>query len=128
MTECYRDSRVCMIDRLSNDELGALIAGVVADDECATQKLFAAVEPLLKAFYEGQVQAERARHEHLEGLVQEAFMTVYQRCATYDTALSIRAWVIDIARCKLIDHLRSHRTEAALDHWQTPLQSLVTGL
>ncbi|WP_460043032.1 hypothetical protein [Pseudomonas sp. S2_H01] len=112
MNDGYRNSGLCGIDWLSNEELGRLIANVVVQEKGASQQLFAAVAPLLMAFYEGQVQAGRARHEHLETLVQEAFMVVHQRSASFDCALSTRAWLIDIARCKLVDYLQSIGDEA----------------
>jgi RNA polymerase sigma-70 factor (ECF subfamily) len=109
MTDCYQNGCVSEIAWLTNDELGALIAGVVLHERGASNRLFTAVAPLLMAFYEGQVQAGRARQEHLEGLVHEALMTVYQRCPHYDRAHPTRAWLIEIARCKLLEYIQSNR-------------------
>lgn len=117
MTDTDRNGCLREIDRLSNEQLSALISGVVIDGKGASAPLFAAVAPLLIAFYEGQVQAGRARHEHLEALVQDAFLAIYQRCASYDPAHPIRAWLIEIARCTLVDYLQKPFAEASI----TPL-------
>jgi RNA polymerase sigma-70 factor, ECF subfamily len=104
MSEEFRQSCVCGDDRPSNDELGALIARVVADGQGGSQ-LFAAVAPLLTAFYEGQVQAGRARREDLQGLVDQAFAALCRGRESYDHAHPFRAWLIEVARSTLRDYL-----------------------
>lgn len=115
MTDSDRIGCLREIDRLSNEQLGTLITGVVIHGKGASQPLFAAVAPLLNAFYEGQVQAGRARHEHLDGLVQAALMAIYQRCASYDPTHPIRAWLIEIARCTLVDYLHGVSGDASTE-------------
>jgi RNA polymerase sigma-70 factor, ECF subfamily len=108
MSEEFRQSCVCGDDRPSNDELSALIARVAACGQGDAQPLFAAVAPLLTAFYEGQVQAGRARREDLQSLVDQAFAALCRRRQSYDSAYPFRAWLIEVARSTLRDYLRSH--------------------
>ena len=106
MSEEIRQSCVCGGGRPSNDELSALIVTGAQGD---TQPLFVAVAPLLTAFYEGQVQAGRARREDLEALVHQAFAALCRHRQSYDAAHPFRAWLIEIARGTLRDHL--HRND-----------------
>ncbi|RON14956.1 sigma-70 family RNA polymerase sigma factor [Pseudomonas frederiksbergensis] len=115
MAEGYRDSCLCRVDRLGNDELRALMADIVKHGKGASQQLLARVKPLLKAFYEGQVQAGRVRREEVEDLVQEAFMALYQRRASYDPNVPFRAWLIEIARYTLLDYWRSQSGNAVVE-------------
>jgi RNA polymerase sigma-70 factor (ECF subfamily) len=107
MSEGYGESCVCADDRPSNDELSALIAQVVMRGQDAPQRLFSAVAPLLSAFYEGHIQAGRAKREDLETLVQRAFLAVCQRHGSFDGGHPFRAWLIEIARSTLLDYLVS---------------------
>ncbi|MGF6488030.1 sigma factor [Pseudomonas frederiksbergensis] len=115
MAEGYRDSCLCRVDRLGNDELCTLMADVVKHDGGASQQLLVTVKPLLTAFYEGQVQAGRVRREEVEGLVQKAFMALYQRRASYDSNIPFRAWLIEIARDTLLDYWRSQSGNAVVE-------------
>jgi RNA polymerase sigma-70 factor (ECF subfamily) len=103
------------VDHLGNDELCALMADVVKHGGGPLQQLLARVKPLLKAFYEGQVQAGRVRREKVEGLVQEASIALYQRRASYDPNVPFRAWLIEIARDTLLDYWRSQSGNAVVD-------------
>ncbi|CDF92132.1 hypothetical protein BN844_2242 [Pseudomonas sp. SHC52] len=114
MTEGCRDSWLCRTDRLGNDELCALMAKVDRHGPQALQQLLAKVKPLLKAFYEGQVQAGRARREEVEGLIQEAFMVLQQRRADYDPSVPFRAWLIAIARDTLLYHWHNQGNDASV--------------
>jgi len=113
MIDCYSNSCLHGIGRLSNEDLGALLAASATQGKGTSQQLFAAIAPLLSAFYEGQVQAGRAKSEHVEALVQEAFMAVYQRCASYNPAHPTRAWLLEIARRKLLDYMDSALNQGA---------------
>lgn len=112
MAEGYRVSCLSTDERLGNDELHALMAGVVRRDRRESQQLFAAVTPLLIAFYEGQVQAGRIKRGATAALVQEAFKALYLGQPGYDPNLPFRAWVLDIARSTLLGNSGS---EAVFD-------------
>lgn len=104
---------VCSVGRPSNDELSALMARVVVRGEGVSDALFVAVTPLLTAFFEGQVQAGRARREDLDGWVREACAALYRRRAGYDATRPFRAWLLDIAREQLLDYLHSRHADLA---------------
>jgi RNA polymerase sigma-70 factor (ECF subfamily) len=114
MTEGCRDSWLCRTDRLGNDELCALMAKVAKHGPRASQQLLATVKPLLSAFYEGQVQAGRARREEVDGLIQEAFMALQQRRADYDPGVPFRAWLIAIARETLLYRWQNQGRDAGV--------------
>jgi len=102
----YRSSCVSDMARLSNDQLVALMADVVRHGAGSVRRLFMAVAPLLIAFYEGQVQAERAKVEDLERLVQQALIAVYQGRSSYSPCRPFRAWLLDVARLEMLDYQR----------------------
>ncbi len=46
--------------------------------------------------------------EEAEDVLQEAFLTIWRRAGTYDSArASVFSWAVHLTRCKAIDHLRS---------------------
>jgi RNA polymerase sigma-70 factor (ECF subfamily) len=102
MSEGYRVNCISTAERLGNDELHALMAGVVRRDRRESQRLFATVTPLLIAFYEGQVQAGRIKCVETAGLVQESLKALYLVQQGYDPNLPFRAWILDIARSTLL--------------------------
>lgn len=108
MTEGYRASCLCKVDRLANEALRTLMANVVNGDRGASRRLSTQVTPLLSAFYEGQVQAGRVRPEQVEYLVQRAFKTLLENRAHYNPGLPFRAWLLDIARGTLLSHLHAN--------------------
>ncbi|MFJ3484626.1 hypothetical protein ACIPL1_14760 [Pseudomonas sp. NPDC090202] len=108
MSQGYHGGCVCSVDRPSNDELSALMARVAVRGEGASDALLVAVAPLLTAFFEGQVQAGRARREDLDSWVREAGGALYRRRSGYDATRPFRAWLLDIAREQLLDYLHSH--------------------
>ncbi|WP_130901454.1 hypothetical protein [Pseudomonas sp. Sample_23] len=101
MAEGYRTSCLSKAERLGNAELHALMAGVLRRERRESLQLFAAVTPLLIAFYDGQVQAGRIKRGATAGLVQEAFKTLYLGQPGYDPNLPFRAWVLEVARTTL---------------------------
>ncbi len=48
-----------------------------------------------------------------EDVVQEVFLTLWQRCADYDDTFSLDAWLRRIATNRAIDHWRSRRVQRA---------------
>ncbi|CAI8774306.1 hypothetical protein EMIT0347P_10610 [Pseudomonas sp. IT-347P] len=115
MVEDYCVSCLSADDRLANEQLHALMAGVVRRDRIQSQRLFATVTPLLIAFYEGQAQAGRISRDQTSGLVQQAFKTLYLDQERYDPNQPFRAWIIDIARSTLLGNRQCHENEAAVD-------------
>ncbi|WP_460122445.1 sigma factor [Pseudomonas sp. S2_C03] len=109
MAERYCGSCLDRVHRPANAELCALMDDVLEHDTPASLQLIATVTPLLLAFFEGQVQAERVERDSVDTLVQQAFMTLYRRRADYDVNTPFRAWLIDTARDTLLEHLRSQR-------------------
>lgn len=102
MAEGYRVSCLSAAERLGNNELHALMAGVVRRERRESEQLFATVRPLLIAFYEGQVQAGRIKRGETAGLVQESLKALYFGQAGYDPNMPFRAWIVDIARATLL--------------------------
>lgn len=107
MAEGEQKIRLYGTDWLNNDELGRLIAGVARRDKGVAQKLFPAITPLLTAFYEGQHQAGRVRHESIVVLIQEALLLIHKSSIHFESSLPTRAWLIDIARRVLVTHLQA---------------------
>jgi len=52
-----------------------------------------------------------------EDLTQETFVSLFENLGKYDRTKSLKAWLLTIARNKLIDHFRKHkgRKEVPLD-------------
>ncbi|TFY84393.1 RNA polymerase subunit sigma-24 [Pseudomonas kairouanensis] len=108
MTEGYRASCLSTDDRLASEALRLLMAHVVSGNRSAGRRLSIQVTPLLKAFYEGQVQAGRIRPEQVECLVHSAFKALLEKPTDYDPCQPFRAWLLDIARTTLLHHLRAN--------------------
>ena len=104
MSDGNRGACLCYEDRPSNDELAALMAGVVKRHKGAIEQLHLRVRPLVMAFHEGQVQAGRVGAEELEALVHDTLWAVYQRRASYDAGHPFRAWLLHVARGALLEH------------------------
>ncbi|MFI8479115.1 hypothetical protein ACIGCM_00885 [Pseudomonas sp. NPDC078700] len=113
MTDCYRNNCVFGVDRPSNEQLGALVAEVVMRGKDAADPLYVAVSPLLSAYFEGQVQAGRAKNEHLDGLIQSAFVALCWKCSSYDSNRPVRAWLVEIAHSQFVEYLASRRSRAS---------------
>ena len=48
-----------------------------------------------------------------EDILQEAFLTIWRRAASYDhTRSSVFSWAVHVTRCKAIDHLRASSRRA----------------
>ncbi|NWA68134.1 hypothetical protein [Pseudomonas reactans] len=107
MTEGYRGNCLCKVGRLGNERLCTLMVHVLNSDRGAVRRLSGNVSPLLVAFYEGQAQAGRIRHENIQYLVREAFLAVLENAAGYDAATPFRAWLLEIARTTLLGYLPS---------------------
>ena len=114
MSDGNRSACLCNAGRPSNDELDALMAGVIKRQKGAIEQLHLRVRPLVTAFYEGQVQAGRVPAEELEVLVHHTLWAIYQRRASYDRRHPFRAWLLHVARGALLER----GTRGTTGHWQ----------
>lgn len=94
---------LAMAGRASNDELRAWLGADARSDNRAFQALFQAVAPLLLAYFEGQL---RGRTAELEVLTLETLVAVYRHRASYDPRQPVRAWLLDLARLRMVRHRR----------------------
>jgi RNA polymerase sigma-70 factor (ECF subfamily) len=84
-------------------EDSALVAAVLRKDRKATADF---VARHADAVY-GYVRARLApRHDEVEDLVQEVFLSAWQGLGKYRATGSLQAWVMGIARHKVEDHYR----------------------
>ncbi|RUL79078.1 sigma-70 family RNA polymerase sigma factor [Dyella choica] len=81
-------------------------------EDRSCESLLRASRPLLAAFFARRIGYGQA---DLEDLVQETLMAVYLRHAHYDPRRPFRAWLFGIARHKMVDYFRSHRTHLPID-------------
>ncbi len=87
--------------------------GVAADHAC----LLRALVPVLSAFYRRRI----AISDDIEDLVQETLIAVHTRRATYDRDRTFTAWLFAIARYKMIDHFRRHRSTVPIEDMEDML-------
>jgi len=106
MRENYRVSCLETTGRASNEQLHAWLRTDAESDGQAFQSLCRAMTPLLLAYFEGQLRGRRADPE---ALTQETLVAVYLHRASYDPALPFRAWLLELARLRMADHLRGAR-------------------
>jgi RNA polymerase sigma-70 factor, ECF subfamily len=84
-------------------EDSALVAAVLRKDRKATAEF---VARYADAVY-GYVRARLApRHDQIEDLVQEVFLSAWESLSRYRGTGSLEAWVMGIARHKVEDHYR----------------------
>lgn len=98
--------------RESEEQLRALMIAGLAGDTRAHHELLAALARVLRIFFQ---RRRRDAHADVEDLVQDTLIAIHTRRSTYDPARPLTAWVYAVARYKLIDHLRRHRVDIALD-------------
>ncbi len=91
-------------DPVRHDEDQRLLAAAARGDT----KAFAALYDRLSGPLYGLCQRMAGRESEAEDILQEAFLTIWRRAATYDpTRGSVFNWALHLTRCKIIDHLRS---------------------
>ncbi|TBR39375.1 hypothetical protein EYV96_03890 [Dyella terrae] len=88
--------------RASNEQLGAWLRADARSDSQSLQQLFGAVTPLLFAFFEGQLPE---RKSVLNVLVLDTLIDVYRRRASYDPSRPFRAWLLGLARTRLVNYV-----------------------
>jgi RNA polymerase sigma-70 factor (ECF subfamily) len=96
----------------SEQQLKAWMVGSLRGDAAAHAALLHALVPLLRSFYGRRLHHRAA---DAEDLVQETLIAVHTRRATYDCARPFTAWLYAIARYRLVDFWRRHRSSVSLD-------------
>jgi RNA polymerase sigma factor (sigma-70 family) len=81
-------------------------------DADAYRAFLAAAAVQLRAFYRRRLQRWP---DDVEDLVQECLLALHNQRASYDAAMPLTAWMHAIARYKLIDWLRRHARQDALN-------------
>jgi RNA polymerase sigma-70 factor, ECF subfamily len=105
-------------------EDSALVAAVLRKDRKATAEF---VARYADAVY-GYVRARLApRHDQVEDLVQEVFLSAWESLSQYRGTGPLQAWVMGIARHKVEDHYRERlrAPESIDDGEQTPAMPIV---
>lgn len=94
-----------------------------AGDEAAYREALQRIAARLRAYLRRRMQS---LPDELEDLVQETLLAVHLQRGTYDPTLPISAWVLAIARHKLIDLWRRRgRRDALHDAWEDVDESLL---
>lgn len=91
-----------------------------AGDEAAYRDALTRIAVRLRAYLRRRLQS---LPDELEDLVQETLLAVHLQRGTYDPALPVSAWVLAIARHKLIDLWR--RRDALHDAWDDVDETLL---
>lgn len=110
-------------DRLPNDELVALMRDVVERSAPPPWQLQQAAASVFLAFYRGQASAQRASEADLPSLVREAQAALYRHRGTFNPDVPFRAWLLEIARLTLIDHLERRAGDPTRHNQHTSGQS-----
>lgn len=74
-----------------------------AGDEAAYRDCLALIAARLRGYLRRRLSD---RPEDVEDLVQETLLALHLQRGTYDPSLTVSAWVVAIARHKLVDHWR----------------------
>jgi RNA polymerase sigma-70 factor (ECF subfamily) len=92
------------------DDLAQLLSRVALRDRAAFNRLY----QLTSGHLLGVAWRITLRREQAEEVLQDAFINVWQRADSYQSALaSPMTWLINIVRNRAIDGLRSRREESA---------------
>ncbi|HEX2604256.1 MAG TPA: sigma-70 family RNA polymerase sigma factor [Oxalicibacterium sp.] len=92
--------------------LRALFLQGIAGDEAAYRQFLQATASHLRAFLRRRLSSWP---DEVEDLVQESLLAIHNQRGTYDTAAPLTAWMIAIAKYKLIDWLRRHARRDSLN-------------
>jgi RNA polymerase sigma-70 factor, ECF subfamily len=106
-----------------NPELTELIAAVAGGDRQGLARLYAATSPQLF----GVALRIMKRRDRAEEVLQDAFVSIWQRARDYDAAKgSVMTWMASIVRNRAIDVLRRDRPSVSIDdapgqeRWASP--------
>ena len=92
--------------------LRALLLQGMAGDDAAYRQFLQATAAHLRAFLRRRLSNWP---DEVEDLVQESLLAIHNQRATYDADAPLTAWMVAIAKYKLIDWLRRHARQGALN-------------
>lgn len=92
--------------------LHALFLQGAAGDEAAYRQFLQATAAHLRAFLRRRLASWP---DEVEDLVQESLLAIHNQRHTYDTDAPLTAWMVAIAKYKLIDWLRRHARRETLN-------------
>jgi len=98
--------------RASEGELRTWMVAGLAGDADAYARLLRHLLPVLGRFFRRRMAG---RESEIEDLVQEVLIAVHTRRATWDPDRPFTAWLFAIARYKMIDHFRQHRSHCPIE-------------
>ncbi|WEF31747.1 sigma-70 family RNA polymerase sigma factor [Pseudoduganella chitinolytica] len=93
-------------------QLKALMLESMAGNQVACQGFLRAVAPHLRGFLRRRMGRWP---DEVEDLVQEALLAIHHQRHTYDVSAPLTSWLYAITRYKLIDWLRRHARQDALN-------------
>jgi RNA polymerase sigma-70 factor (ECF subfamily) len=93
------------------DTLTALLRAANEGDARAYRAFLETLGRQLRAFFRNRLSA---RPDAVEDLVQDTLLAVHVQRHTWDPERPLRAWVLAIARYKLVDSMRAHGRRDAL--------------
>lgn len=93
-------------------QLKALILKGLAGDEAAYRSFLQAAATHLRAFLRRRMQQWP---DEVEDLVQESLLAIHNQRHTYDPAAPLTSWMYAITKYKLIDWMRRHARQHALN-------------
>jgi DNA-directed RNA polymerase specialized sigma24 family protein len=88
-------------DRPTDADLCAWLRSGRGNEAAARSSLSGAVAPLLAAFFEGQLGAQ---HPSVDAMVSDVLDDAWQQRHDYDGSLPLRAWMLDMARVRMVGH------------------------
>ena len=98
--------------RASEEELKLLMIQALNGDNRCYDALLRAITPLLTTFF---MRRMNSRSGDVEDLVQDSLIAMHGRRTSFDRNRPFTPWLFAIARHKLIDHFRSHRSSQPID-------------
>jgi RNA polymerase sigma-70 factor (ECF subfamily) len=109
----YKDAQEAKLVSLSGEQSSdeALIIAIVGGESWALESLYQRYARLLYSLVYRMV----ADHQVAEDLLQEAFLSVWQRAVSYSPQFgAVRSWLVSIVHHRAIDYLRYVRRRASL--------------
>lgn len=88
-----------------------LLARVAAGDMAAMRALYMAHAAAVQRFVRTRLRDEFA----VADIVQDTMLSVWRGAAGFEQRCTIRAWILSLARNKMIDHLRKQTRQASAE-------------